>query len=211
MSCLETKSGRIVSALLAFLLAAPMIHATILTNGQTGNASALNAGGTLLASETGTITTNTWSATFTEWVYSDPNNTFCAGCLDFVYQYLNSPNSNDVLERFTGFSYAGFKTDVGYIPNQNGVLPGLVDRSSTGAVVGFDYFGASSLLPGQQTAPLVIETDANSFGLGYLTAQDGNAGYAQGFAPAVPDPATLGLLGSGLAVVGSVLRRRNLL
>lgn len=212
MSCLETKLGRIVSALLLLVLAVPLVHANIIGPGQSGPPDPLNAGGTQLNFTTGTMTTPTWTATYSEWVYADPNNTFCVGCLDFVYQFTNSANSNDNLERFTGFSYAGFKTDVGFVPS-TGPAPNQVDRTSgTGMVVGFDYQGANNIVPGQTTAKLVVETDALNFGTGFLTAQDGTATYAVGFAPSgVPDPATLGLLGSGLAIAGSVLRRRNLL
>lgn len=210
MSFLERKTVRIVTALLALFLAVPLVHANIIGPGQSGPPDPLNAGGTQLAFTTGTMNTPTWSATYSAWVYSDPTNTFCAGCLDFVYQFTNSPNSQDVLERFTGFSYAGFLTDVGFIP-ATGPAPVTVDRSTTGAVIGFNYPGANNILPGQSTAKLVVETNANGFTHGYLTAQDGTAAYADAFAPAVPDPATLGLLGSGLAVVGTILRRRNIL
>jgi hypothetical protein len=96
------------------------------------------------------------------------------------------------------------------VPN-TGLIPVTVDRSSDGAVIGFNYPGGNNILPGQTTAQLVVETDATNFGSGYLSATDGTSAFAQGFAPAVPDPATLGLLGSGLAVAASVLRRRNLL
>jgi len=41
--------------------------------------------GTLMATQTGTITTPTFSADYTKWVCSDPANTWCSVCLDFVY------------------------------------------------------------------------------------------------------------------------------
>ncbi len=210
MSCLETKTARILSMLLAFALAVPLANATILNNGDNLPPDQLTAGGNLMGMTSGTITTQTWSANYTEWVYSDPNNTFCAGCLDFVYQFTNNPNSQDVLERFTGFSYGAFKIDAGYDPNSGGRAPGTVSRSNNGFVLGFNYLG-SDIQPGETTPLLIAQTDATNFVSGFLTAQDGNAGYAEGFAPGVPDPATLGLLGSGLAVAGSVLRRRRLL
>jgi len=209
MSCLESRTARVVLALLAFAIAVPLVHANIIGPGQSGPPDPLNAGGTQMAFTTGTMTTPTWSATYSAWVYSDPGNTFCNGCLDFLYQFTNNANSQDVLERFTGFSYAGFLTDVGFVP-ATGPAPISVDRSTTGAVVGFNYTGANNILPGQTTAMLVVETNAKTFGHGYLTAQDGTAAYADAFAP-TPDPATLGLLGSGLAVVGGYLRRRKVL
>ncbi len=203
------KTSQILLALvwLTLIAASPLARASILGNGQTGPPSFLIPNGTTLASETETITTITFSATYTTSVISDLNNTFCSGCLDFTYTFTN--NGPDVLEHFTGYDFAGFMVDAGFNPTTAGNAPLDVYRASTGAVVGFDYTGVDDVKPGQTTPMLIIETNARSFTTGYATAQDGNAGYNFAYAPAstVPEPSSLGLIGGGLLVLGGFLRR----
>lgn len=211
MRCLERTSLRCAIALLAFALAVPMMYASELGNGDTAPPDVfMNVGGTLLNSINGAIVAPTFTTNYTEWVYSDPNNAFCVGCLDFVYQFTN--NGPGVNERFTSYSFEGFRVDAGYESGSGTNLPVTVDRSTNGAVVGFNYTGADNLLAGQTTALLVIETDATNYTDGYVTAQDGTAGYADGFAPAaaVPEPASLALLGSGVLLAGRVVKKRFL-
>ena len=57
MSCLETRRGRIVPVLLALVLAAPMVHAAILNNGDSLATNPLQAGGALIATFTSTLNT----------------------------------------------------------------------------------------------------------------------------------------------------------
>lgn len=69
----------------------------------------------------------------------------------------------------------------------------------------FDQFG-DEMQPKQTTVELVIDPNALTFTSGYLSAQDGTASYAIGFAPtAVPEPAYLGLLGGTLIAMGAAL------
>ena len=153
------------------------------------------------------ITTSTFTASYTQWVYADPANTFCAGCLDFVYQLTN--NGPDLLERFSMYNFGSVRVDAGYDPNTGLHAPITVNRSTDGTVVGFNYTGGDDVLPGETLPMLVIETDALNFTDGFITAQDGNAGYGFAYAPglATPEPASLGLLGTGIFAVSGFLRR----
>jgi hypothetical protein len=56
---------------------------------------------------------------------------------------------------------------------------------------------------------LVIETNATHYMPGWLSVQDGTAGYGAAFqpAPAIPEPASLVLMGSGLIAAGGFLRK----
>lgn len=195
------------AVILMLAIAQPIAHASILNNGDVAPPSFLFAGGDLLATYSGTITTDTFTASYTQWVYSDPNNTFCVGCLDFVYQLTN--NGPDLLERFTMYNFAGFRVDAGYDPSSGGHAPQTVNRSTNGSVVAFNYPGADNILVGETVPLLIIETDAVSFTDGYFSAQDGNAGFGFAYAPgaATPEPGTLGMMGTGLFALGGFLRR----
>jgi hypothetical protein len=186
--------------------------ATVLTPG-TSNAAPdafSNAGWTLLAS-TGTqaLSSGTFSANATAWVYSDTSNTFCSGCLDFVYQVMRT-GGTDTIERITAGSFAGFSTDVGSVTLSAGVTPSTVDRSSAGTVVGFNYQGASALSGTQGTQLLVIETNATQYTSGLMSVQDQQTVNGVSFAPTtVPEPVSMSLLGGGLAVLGLLRFRRK--
>ncbi len=195
-----------LACFMAMALLVPLSHASVLGNGNSVPPSPLFPTGTLQVSISGTITTPTFTASYTEWVFADPANTWCSGCLDFVYQFTN--NGGDSNERFSMYNFAGFLVDVGTDPF--GVHdPTTIDRSTSGPVIGFNFPASDEIAPGQTTPMLVIETNALKYTPGYVSAQDGTAGYGLGYSPAspIPEPSSLALLGGGLAVAGALLRK----
>ena len=201
----NTKSPSKILVLLAFTLLLPCAQASILGNGLSAPPSPLFPGGAVVATASGTITTFTFSTTYMQWVYADPLNTWCAGCYDFVYQFhVLGPDPN---QRFSMSSFQGFLLDVGTNPFGTHD-PTLVDRSILGAIVGFNFPASDEIPPGTTTVDLVIETNATHITPGYVSAQDGTAGSGVAWAPlAVPEPASLMLMGSGLLAAGSYLRK----
>jgi len=195
----------------AFALAS-LGSATVLTPGTSGAGSGFsNAGFTLLAS-TGVqaLSSGTFTANAMAWVYSDTNNSFCAGCLDFVYQVTRT-SGTDPIERITGGSFTGYLTNVGWVAGSPGVTPTSVDRSTgTGSVIGFNYAGASALTGTQGTQILVVQTNATRYTAGLMSAIDQQSANGVAFQPAsVPEPISMSLLGSGLALLGMARWRRK--
>ena len=191
---------------LALLLLVPLAHATILNDGDSVPSSQLIPGGTLLASISGTISTPTFTTDYTQWVYADPGNTWCAGCLDFVYQFTdNGPHGN---ERFSMYNFTGVMVNVGTDPF--GVHdPDGIDRSVSGGVIGFNYTASNEINPGETTPWLVVETDSLTYTNGFVSAQDGTAGFGDAYSPtAVPEPSTLALVGGAFTLLGGVLRKK---
>jgi hypothetical protein len=199
--------------LLAFTVALTVAaDASVLGVGGTAPPTPVAPSGSVLATMSGNITTPTFSTDYTTKVFADPNNTFCSGCLDFMYQY--SVLSGQGNQRFSMSSFAGFMVDAGTNPFGSHD-PNTVSRSSLsgGDVISFnfDQFG-NDIPPGQTTVQLVIMTNALNFVPGFLSAQDGTAGSGNAFQPAgspVPEPTSLILLGSGMTGISLLLRKRK--
>jgi hypothetical protein len=169
---------------------------------------------TQLMSEAGTAIAQTFTDGYIATVMSDPNNVFCAGCLDFTYTF--SDNGPSVNERFTASNFAGFSVDAGYVGTKGlNVNPQTINRSGDGSVVGFNYFPGTgtNLMSGQTTSILIIETNALYFTTGTFTIQDGSTATIQGYAPSLtaitPEPASLALFGSGLLGAVALIRRKR--
>jgi hypothetical protein len=70
--------------------------------------------------------------------------------------------------------------------------------------------GSNNITNDDMIAQLVIETDTLQDGAGYVTAKDESADFTQSLAPlAVPETATLGMLGAGLLLAGRFIVRRK--
>jgi PEP-CTERM motif len=208
---MKTQLSAKLVCLLAIALLAPLAQASLLGVGGTAPPTPITPTGPTLAFTSGTITALSFTADYSTWVVSDPLNTFCVNCLDFVYVFTNNgPAPN---QRYSMSSFSGFNIDAG--TNPFGFHdPNTVSRSVllNGDVISFnfDQFG-NDIVAGETTVQLVIETDALHFTTGILSAQDGSAGSGYGFQPsAVPEPSSLALMGGGLSVFGLLLRKFRL-
>jgi hypothetical protein len=147
-----------------------------------------------------------------EEVIADALNPFGAGDLSFVYQV--HVDTGDV-GRLSATSFAGFLTDAaqftGQPPLQAGsVAASVATRSSlaadNGATVGFNFIPA--MTPGQTSLALIVSTNATRFQAGEFNLIDGGISTTPGFAPQVPEPASLVLFGGlALGLTGAGLRR----
>jgi hypothetical protein len=167
---------------------------------------------------TNSLGQTTISGEYEAMVYSDPNNNFCAGCLDFFIIVESNSTSTDAIERITLASFGAFLTNVGYSVGKDshptGVDPTTVDRSSNGSVVGFNFSSLPGVAPGDGTTVLEIETNATKFMTGTLQIIDSSVASVTAFDPCtgvVPEASSISLtlLGGLLLGVGFIGRRRR--
>jgi hypothetical protein len=214
MPMLKTKWIALLAIPLLLLGRAQTANATILAPGDGPvpiDATLLDAGATVEDSISGTFTAPTFTADYTAAVIQESILDNPLGGLTFIYQV--TPTSGDLIVRLTASSFTGFTTDVYYALNGSVIAgfddglfaPDTADRAASGSGIGFNY--ESGLLG--ETYVLVIRTDAPSYVLGLLAAQDDTNDFQDAFQPSVPEPATLLLFGSGLAGLGAAIRRRR--
>lgn len=173
-----------------------------------------SAPGTLLNSSVGTITTSSFTATIREAVF----NPGISNTLDYYFQVVNSAGSTDAIGRVTDRSFDAFATSV-FLRTDNAsglggftastIAPFRIDRDASGQTIGWDF--TKGLTPalghGATSEILVVRVSSSNFSPnGQFNAIDGAVGSIVSFAPiqnapptGVPEPATLLLLGSGLA------------
>lgn len=172
----------------------------------------------LLAPFSFTTTAGTTSGDVLSAVFLNPT-----GTLDFYYQVVNNANSATSLARESDVNFLGFLTSAAYRVD-GGSLPGGIftngfssifpvsaDRDVTATTVGFNFISLQ-ISPGATSVVFIISTNAITFTAGDAEVIGGGAATVASFQPlaaaAVPEPASVALMGAGLIALAGIRRLR---
>jgi hypothetical protein len=170
-------------------------------------------GGTLLESAITEISNSSYTGIARSAVYQTETG------LDFYYQFVNSAESINGIERFSGFDFSSLGTanvDVYQTGTAFGIfttgteISDVADRTGYG-VIGFNFLPTtqSKINPGTTSFIQIIRTTATAYTTGNFGLLDGIGDNAKGFATAVPEPETYAMFLAGLGMIGTIIRRRK--
>ena len=199
-----------IALLAATAEAAPLLPGALLTPVP---AEAEPVGGVVLATQTSPFVSTTYTGELVSTVIQGDTSNALGG-LTFTYELRNLTGSHSI-NRLSINGFDGFTTDVSAsspIPAGR-VNPAYADREASGSSIGFSWvaapIGVGAVAPGQSSSTLVIQTNSPVFVPTSAFVLDGFPAGMLAFAP-VPEPSTIVLTGSGLALmVYGFLRRRR--
>ncbi len=131
----------------------------------------------------------TFTGTLNQWVYYNST-----GML-FTYLFSSDSESVNVIERLSTIDFSGWTTNVDSLQTAGDPWPLSFERSSDGSTVSAAHY---VMAQGKTSSLLWIQTDAQYYGIGSTSLIDGGIANIQTYAPAIPEPGTMMLLGTGL-------------